>query len=281
MEISSAIAGESSSPLETPDYFDAFGFHHDLHERWMRICHFYFKWLRVKVDGLEHVPAEGPALFVGNHAGARMHDINSLLYAVRRLHPAQRIVRPLASWKIGRSMVGGHLTFNYAGAVIEHPRNADYLLQRGELALVYPEGSWSTVKVFRDRNRLCAPAYWGNSFVRTALRNQVRVIPVVAHGFEAAIPTLWRSRLLARFWGLRIGLQPVYPQTFLAFGHPQASCFFPIPVRCRLSIGRPIDLNDLAPPAGIHSPEDIRKISLEVRAVLEQRLEQMSALRRG
>lgn len=280
MEISSARESESLSLLETPEYFDAFGFHHDLHERWMRVCRFYFKWLRVKVEGLENIPAEGPALFVGSHAGARMHEINSFLYAARHLHPAGRIVRPLASWKIGRSMVGGHLTFNYAGAVVEHPRNADYLLQRGELVAVYPEGSWSTVKVFRDRNRLCAPEYWGNSFVRTALRNQVPVIPVAAHGFEAAIPTLWRSRLLARFWKLRIGLQPVYPQTLLALGHPQAGCFFPFPVRCRLSIGQPIDLNDLAPPGGIRSPEDIRKVSLVVRAVLQQQLEELSARRR-
>ncbi len=272
--------GAGEELLETPEYFDPFGFDHDLHARWMRVCGFYFRWLRVQVDGLENIPAEGPALLVGNHAGARMHETNSLLYAVRRLHPAQRIVRPLASWKIARTMVAGYLTFHYTGAVVEHPRNADYLLQRNQLALAYPEGSWSTVKVFRDRNRLCAPEYWGNSFVRTALRNEVPVIPVAAHGFEAAIPTLWRSRLLARFWKLRIGLQPVYPQTILALGHPQAGCFFPFPVRCRLSIGRPIDLDALASPGGIRSPEDIRRVSLEVRGVLQRQLDELATRRR-
>jgi 1-acyl-sn-glycerol-3-phosphate acyltransferase len=266
--------------LETPEYFDAFGFDPKWHERWMRICRFYFRWLRVRVDGLENVPAEGPALFVGNHAGARMHEVNSLQYAVRRLHPAARIVRPLVAWQMGKFMVAGHFTFQYAGAVVEHPRNADYLLQRGEMALVYPEGSWSTAKSFGERNQLCAAEHWGNNFVRTALRNQVPVIPVAAHGFESAIPTLWRSRLLGRLWGLRIGVQPVYPQTFLTFGHPQASGLLPFPVRCRLSIGRPLDLRDLAPAGGVASEADVREVSLAVRSVLQQRLEEMAAPRR-
>jgi len=267
--------------LETPAFYDAFGFDPRWHDRWMRFCRFYFRWLRVKVDGLENVPAKGPALFVGNHAGARMHEVGSLQYAVRRLHPAERIVRPLVGWQMGKFMVAGHFTFQYAGGVVEHPRNADHLLGRGELAVVYPEGSWSTAKTFGERNRLCPEERWGNSFVRTALRNGVPVIPVAAHGFESAVPTLWRSRLLGRFWGLRIGLQPVYPQTFLTFGHPQAPGLLPFPVRCRLSIGPPIDLRRLAPPGGVAGDGDIRLISLAVRRVLARRLEEMSAPRRS
>jgi len=266
--------------LETPEYFDAFGFDPRWHERWMRICRIYFRWLRVQVEGLENVPSSGPALFVGNHAGARMHEIYSLQYAVHRLHPAERIVRPLVGWQMGKFMLAGHFTFQYAGAVVEHPRNADHLLQRGELALVYPEGSWSTAKSFRERNRICAPERWGNSFVRTALRNRVPVVPVAAHGFEAAVPTLWQSRLLGRFWRLRIGTQPVYPQTFFTFGHPQAGGLFPFPVKCRLSIGRPIDLRDLAPAGGVGTEADIRGISLQVRSIIQRRLDEMSAQRR-
>jgi len=266
--------------LETPEYFDAFGFDSGWHERWMRFCALYFRWLRVRVEGLENVPSTGPALLVGNHAGARMLETTTLQYAVHRLHPAGRIVRPLVAWQMGKFMVAGHFTFQYAGAVVEHPRNADHLLRRGELALVYPEGSWSTAKSFAERNRVCAPEHWGSSFVRTALRNEVPVIPVAAHGFEAAVPTLWQSRLLARFWRLRIGTQPVSPQTFFTFGHPQASGLLPFPVRCRLSIGPPIDLRDLVPPGGIRGEADLRGISLEVRELLQRRLEEMSAHRR-
>jgi 1-acyl-sn-glycerol-3-phosphate acyltransferase len=246
----------------------------------MRVCRFYFRWLRVQVDGLENIPASGPALFVGNHAGARMHEVKALQYAVHRLHPARRIVRPLVGWQMGKFMLAGYFTFQYAGAVVEHPRNADHLMRRGELALVYPEGSWSTAKSFRQRNTVCGPEHWGNSFVRTALRNRVPVVPVAAHGFEAAVPTLWQSRLLGRFWRLRIGTQPVSPQSFLTFGHPQAAGLFPFPVRCRLSIGAPIDLRDLAPPGGVASEGDVRQVSLAVRDVLERRLEAMSAERR-
>ncbi|HWO46900.1 MAG TPA: hypothetical protein VNM41_02480, partial [Solirubrobacterales bacterium] len=76
-----------------PEFYDAFGFDPRWHDRWMRFCRFYFRWLRVQVDGLENVPAEGPALLVGNHAGARMHEVGSLQYATRCLHPDRRIVR--------------------------------------------------------------------------------------------------------------------------------------------------------------------------------------------
>jgi len=265
--------------LETAEYFDAFGFDPRWHERWMRICRIYFRWLRVSVEGLENIPSHGPALFVGNHAGARMHEANALQYAVHRLHPGKRIVRPLVAWQMGKFMVAGHFTFQYAGSVVEHPRNADHLLQHGELALVYPEGSWSTAKSFRERNQVCRPEHWGNSFVRTALRNQVPVIPVAAHGFETAVPTLWQSRLLGRFWKLRIVTQPVSPQSFLTFGHPQASGLFPFPVRCRLSIGEQIDLRDLAP-GGIESEQDVRAVSLAVRDLLQRRLAEMSPRRR-
>jgi hypothetical protein len=55
---------------------------------------------------------------------------------------------------------------------------------------------------------------------------------------------------------------------------------FPFPVRCRLSIGEPIDLRDLAPAGGIGSDADVRRISLEVRSILQWRLEEMSAQRR-
>jgi 1-acyl-sn-glycerol-3-phosphate acyltransferase len=266
--------------LETAEYFDAFGFDPSWYERWMRICKLYFRWLRVRVEGLENVPNEGPALLIGNHAGARFHEGNSLQYAVRRLHPAQRIVRPLVAWQTGKFMVAGHFTFQYAGSVVEHPRNADHLLRHGELALVYPEGSWSTAKSFRERNQLCSPDRWGNSFVRTALRNRVPVIPVAAHGFEAAVPTLWQSRLLARFWKLRIGTQPVSPQSFLTLGHPQATGLFPFPVRCRISVGEPIDLLRMAPPGGIRTAADVRAISLAVRKILEGQLSAMAAERR-
>jgi len=265
--------------LEMPEYFDAFGFDPRWHDRWMRICKLYFRWLRVRVDGLENVPGDRPALLVGNHAGARLHEANSLQYAVRRLHPACRIVRPLVAWQMGKFMVAGHFTFQYAGSVVEHPRNADHLLQRGELALVYPEGNWSTAKSFSERNQLCVPEHWGNSFVRTALRNQVPIVPVAAYGFEAAVPTLWQSRTLARLWGLQIGTQPVSPQSFLTFGHPQASGLFPFPVKCRLLIGHPIDPRELAPPGGVRSEADIRKISLAVREVIRRHLDEMSAER--
>jgi hypothetical protein len=86
-------------------------------------------------------------------------------------------------------------------------------------------------------------------------------------------------RALARFWGLNMDTQPISPQSFLTFAHPLAPGLFPFPVKCRLSIGRPIDLRELAPPAGVRSEAGIREISLAVRDVIQRQLDEMSAKR--
>src|SRR5437764_12096585 len=92
------------------DPFDAFGFHPRYFDRWIRICAIYSRWLRVRVDGLENVPAHGPALLVGNHAGHRSLEAMSLQYAIRRLHPARRPLRGLMVNGIEKFLVVGHLT---------------------------------------------------------------------------------------------------------------------------------------------------------------------------
>jgi 1-acyl-sn-glycerol-3-phosphate acyltransferase len=270
----------SGQLLSQPGRFDAFGFDPDYYDRGMRLAGAYFKWLRVEVDGLENVPAVGPALLVGNHAGHRCHDALSLQYAIRHLHPGKRAVRPLIDRNIGKVPIWGTFATEYAGSVIGHPRNADYLFESGQLAVSYPEGTHAVIKRFRDRNRLCPPDQWGSGFVLTALRNEVPVVPVVTHGFEACIPTLWRSKRLGRFWGTRRGLFPVSPQGLVTGTLPILTVAIPFPVRCTIAVLPPIDLRDLAPPGGVRTEADSRRIALQVREAIQRRLEAIVAKRR-
>lgn len=265
--------------LEQPERFDAFGLDLGRYDRWIRFSGLYFRWLRVTVDGLENVPVEGPALLVGNHAGHRLHDAASLQYAVRRHHPGKRVIRSLMAWDLGKLLVAGHVATQYAGCVVGHPRNADYLLGKGSLVLVYPEGTRAAVKPFRRRHQLCGPEHWGSGFVKTALKNEVPIIPVVTQGFETAVPTLWRSKLLGRMWGLRSGLFPVSPQTLVTGPFLCFPGVAPFPVRCRVSIGRPLDPRDLAPSGRIRTEEDVRHVSLAIRDLIQNRLDELVAER--
>jgi 1-acyl-sn-glycerol-3-phosphate acyltransferase len=266
--------------VEQREAFDAFGFDIAYYDRGMRLAELYSRWLRVGVDGLENIPAEGPALLVGNHAGHRCHDVLALQYAVRSQHPARRVIRPLMDRGVGKAPIWGMIATEYAGSVVGHPRNADYLFRNGYLAVVYPEGTHSVVKRFRDRNRVCPPSQWGSGFVATALRNEVPVIPIVTHGFEAAIPTLWRSRRLGRFWGTRRGLFPVSPQGLATGTLPLLTVGFPFPVRCTVSVLPPVDLRDLAPPGGFRSAADMEVAALRVREIIQARLTEIARARR-
>lgn len=265
--------------LAAAERFDAFGFDPDYYDRGMRLAGAYFKWLRVRVDGLHNVPSEGPALLVGNHAGHRCHDALALQYAIRHDHPMKRAVRPLIDRNIGKVPIWGTIATEYAGSVIGHPRNADYLFESGQLALSYPEGTYAVIKRFRDRRQVCAAEQWGCGFVTTALRNDVPVVPIVTHGFEAAIPTLWRSRRLGRFWGTRRGLFPVSPQGMLTGTLPILTVAMPFPVRCRISILPPVDLRDLAPAGDLEGEAEVHLIGLRVREMIQARLDEIVAER--
>jgi 1-acyl-sn-glycerol-3-phosphate acyltransferase len=262
------------------DPFDAFGFDTRYFDRWIRVCALCYRWLRVRVDGLDNVPASGPALLVGNHAGLRSHEALSLQYAVRRLHPARRPLRGLMYNGMEKFVLAGHVATQYGGGVIAHPHNAAYLLNRGELVLVYPEGSKSLTKTFSQRHLLCPPHRFGTGFIRVAAETDTPIIPVTAMGFETTIPTLYHSRLLGRLWKMPDGVLPVAPQTFIAGSHPMWVALLPLPVRCRLSIGKPLGVREL----GVADPLDAASVTsaaLLVRRQLQRRLTAMVAEERS
>ena len=68
----------------------------------------YERWLRVDVAGVEHLPARGGALLVGNHAGC-VWPLDSVVtaLAVRREHPRQRHLRLLGAELLFRTPVRG------------------------------------------------------------------------------------------------------------------------------------------------------------------------------
>lgn len=261
------------------DPFDAFGLDPRYYERWIRLAGAYFRWLRVTVDGLEHLPTGG-GILVGNHAGHRWHDTTALQFAARRLSPGGRVVRPLIFNGLAKFLVAGHVITQYAGGVVAHPRNVDYLLARGELVLVYPEGANATRKPFGERNRPCPPERWGSGFVRAALRTGAPVVPVAAYGFESTVPTLWLSRRLGRFWKMPEELYPVSPQALVSGTVPMNVGAIPLPVRCHISVLPPVDVGELIgrPDAG---KEDVRSAVETVRGAIDARLETLRRRRQG
>lgn len=208
------------------------------HARWLRVCRGYARWLRVRTVGLEHVPAEGPVLLVGNHAGLRSLDHMALQAAVTAA--TGRPVRGLAHRSVAGTLVLETAHVGYAGAVIGNPASAGRLLDACELLAVYPEGGRSTDKPFRDRDRVLPHPAWSDGWVRVAVEHGATIVPVGFSGFEAAVPTVALSRILGRLWGLD-GALPLSPQSLATGTVPFLASLLPFPVRCATAIGAPVD----------------------------------------
>ena len=78
---------------------DEFGFDPAFNARYLLPVarFFYQRWFRVQIRGLEHVPAQGPALVVANHSGTLPMDAVMLQAGLHDEHPAQRNLRLLGA----------------------------------------------------------------------------------------------------------------------------------------------------------------------------------------
>ncbi len=164
----------------------------------------YRYWFRAEWDGLEHVPREGGALLVANHAAAIPSDAPVIMHGIETelLRPvyglAENMLRALPVIGTMWSRVGG---------VAAHPENAYRLLHDDrQLVLVFPEGTKGTGKLYRDRYRL--HRFGRGGFVEIAMRSGAPVVPIAVVGAEESMPIVWKSPRLAKLLNI-----PYFPVT--------------------------------------------------------------------
>ncbi|MGI9009349.1 MAG: lysophospholipid acyltransferase family protein [Streptosporangiaceae bacterium] len=152
----------------------------------------YRGWFRVRMRGLEHVPGRGAALVVANHSGVLPVDALMLQVGLLDEHPASRNLRLLSADLVYSVPLLGRLA-RASGHVPAHRREANHLLGAGELVGVFPEGFKGIGKPFSDRYQL--QQFGRGGFVRTALRNEVPMIPCAIVGAEEIYPMVadWRE----------------------------------------------------------------------------------------
>jgi 1-acyl-sn-glycerol-3-phosphate acyltransferase len=204
---------------------------------------FYF---RADVRGLEHIPAEGPVLLVGNHSGGTLiadtfvfgQHFYDRFGAERRFHQlAHDLVFKLP---------GLRALLERYGTVPASPANMARALRRDAALLVYPGGDHETYRPSWESDRIDFAGRTG--FIELALKHRVPVVPVVSIGGQETALFLGQGRRLARALHLdrelRLKVMPA------AIGPPFGITFLdlpariPLPAKITIRILKPIDLRD-------------------------------------
>jgi 1-acyl-sn-glycerol-3-phosphate acyltransferase len=172
-----------------------------------RLAQIYF---RPQVRGLEHIPAEGPVLLVGNHSGGTLiADTFAFAYAFYNHFGPDRLFHQLAHDLVFR--VPGLAILRRYGTVPANHENAMAALGKGAALLVYPGGDHETYRPSWQSGEIDFGHRSG--FVRLALAADVPIVPVVAVGGQETALFLTRGERLSHFLALdrllRLKVMPI------------------------------------------------------------------------
>jgi 1-acyl-sn-glycerol-3-phosphate acyltransferase len=222
----------------------------------------YDRWWRVTATGVEHVPREGRALLVANHAGVLPWDATMIATALRRgmPEPARDPRFLVLDWAFG--LPWASVAIRRAGGVPASPYNALRLLEQQHLVMVFPEGAKGVGKPWSERYHL--QRFGRGGFMELALRTRAPVIPCAVVGSEEIYPKLGELPGVARL--LKAPYVPITP-TFPLLGPLGV---IPLPSRWRIAFGEPIDLAGLGPEVA-----DDRGTVLELAEEVRERIQTM------
>jgi 1-acyl-sn-glycerol-3-phosphate acyltransferase len=246
-----------------------------------------FNWLmatlyfRAKVDGLENIPDVGPALLVGNHSGGNyIPDSFILGMAFATYFGAERPWFALThSAAMAAPIVGRFL--KAFGSIPASRDNADEALRRGACVLVYPGGDIETYRPWWKRNEISLAGRKG--FIRTALKNEVPLVPVVNVGSHETGIFLsdgqWLCKLLGIDKSLRIKATPI--QVGLPWGI-WATDFLPrvlLPAKIEIRVLPEMKFKRTGPEAAADD-DYVQECFDQVIEVMQEACDEMAAKRR-
>ncbi len=260
-------------PREENFEFDDFGMDPTFVRRIKPIFDFlYYHYWRIGVTGIKNVPNEGRGLIVANHSGTLPYDGSMIAVAVENEHPLRREVRFLVEDFVYYFPFLGTLMYRIGG-VRACPENAERLLEKDRLIVVFPEGVKGIGKHFKNRYRL--QRFGRGGFIKLALQTGSPIIPTAVIGAEEIHPILYKSTVLAKPLG--IPYLPITPT--LPWLGPLG--LIPLPSKWTIFFGEPLDFHRQY---GSEAAEDqllVNRLSEQVRMKIQEMIAEVLRNRRS
>jgi 1-acyl-sn-glycerol-3-phosphate acyltransferase len=238
-DIAGAVTGrEAADPfdLRDPDYIER------TLPAWRLMSNLYF---RASVRGLDHIPAEGPVLLVGNHSGGVLiADTFVFAQAFYDHFGPQRVFHQLAHDLVFKTPGARALVQRY-GTVPASPKNMAKALRRNAALLVYPGGDHETFRPSWESEKVDFAQRTG--FVKLALEHDVPIVPVVAIGGQETGFFLGRGSGLARrlhLDSLRLKVLPAVIGPPFGVTVLDLPLRVPLPAKISIRVLKPIDLRE-------------------------------------
>jgi 1-acyl-sn-glycerol-3-phosphate acyltransferase len=228
-----------------------------------------------EVRGLDAVPAEGPALLVGNHSGGILTPDTTVFIAA--WYRARGLGSPLIglAFDAAFGLPAFRDLMRRIGEVPASRENASRALDAGLPVLVYPGGDHECFRPWIDRNRIDFHGRTG--FVELALRKQVPVIPVVSHGGHHSTYILTRGEWVGRLFGTERIRTPTFPLALqIPWGlSPIGLPGVPLPAKVTVQVLEPMDWSSYGPEAA-DDPAIVRRCYHEITGRMQATLDELA-----
>ena len=236
--------------------YDRFGYSPEVMKTTFLLFHTLYRlYFRVRSEGHEHIPDEGPTVLAGNHGGLLPFDAAMAVIDGALHTDPPRLVRTVVDRWAG-ALPWVNLFYARVGQVVGTRENFAKLLREGQLLLVFPEGIEGIRKTIAHRYRL---QEFRVGFIEHALRARAPIVPVAFIGSDDQSPILFDIKPLARRLGIPVA--PITP-TFPWFG-PLG--MLPYPVSYRIVYGEPLLYHERFGPEGADDSRLVRYLANQVR----------------
>ncbi|WP_280269097.1 lysophospholipid acyltransferase family protein [Nocardia wallacei] len=199
----------------------------------------YVNYFTPTVTGIEHLPASGPALIIGNHSSIYWAPEVWITFMAMMDHRPGEPTYGVAHEILLRAPFLGDSLRDF-GVLPASREAATAGLKDGGAVLVYPGGDWEACRPWSDRAKIDFADRKG--FVRLALELGVPVIPAVANGGHDSIFIVSRGERTARLLQLdKLVRAKVFPYTVgVPFGVAPILPQLPLPATVQVSFLPPL-----------------------------------------